>query len=142
MDIMLNQKRNRRVDNIHTKDILDINITKKELEAVNETEKDIRIPIIEDIKNVDNNPLGFTIDSMRDKIMGENATNKKINIAFLYSTLSANGIGRVITVTSKYLLKTGKYNIIFITEKPYYKEFSYDASIKRFYAYNKNSIII
>ena len=84
MDIMLNQKRNRRVDNIHTKENLNINITKKELEKVNETEKDIRIPIIEDIKNVDNNPLGFTIDSMRDKIMGENVTNKKINIAFLY----------------------------------------------------------
>ena len=102
----------------------------------NETEKEIGIPIIEDIKNLDKNPLGFTIDSMSDEIIGDNKRKKKINIAFLYSTLSANGIGRVITVTSKYLLKTGKFNIYFITKKPYNHEFSYDPSIKRFIVYN------
>ena len=89
----------------------------------NETEKEIGIPIIEDIKNLDKNPLGFIIDSKTDEMVWDNTTKKKINIAFIYSTLSANGISRVILVTSKYLLKTGKYNIYFITEKPYIRCF-------------------
>ena len=37
--------------------------------------------------------------------------NRKIGLAFIYSTLYSNGIARFITVTSKYLLRTGRYNI-------------------------------
>ena len=73
--------------------------------------------------------------------MGQNSTNKKIGIAFLYSTLSANGIGRFITVTAKYLQRTGKYKIYFITGKPYFREFSYDKEIKRFIAYNNYTLM-
>ena len=54
---------------------------------------------------------------MSDEILEQNSTKKKIGIAFIYSTLSANGIGRFITVTAKYLQRTGKYNIYFITGK-------------------------
>ena len=43
----------------------------------------------------------------RNRVEPENTTKKKIGLAFIYSSLSANGIGRVITVTAKYLLKTG-----------------------------------
>ena len=134
-----NQRNNRKVDYIQPdKELFNSNnILKNNSEIkMNETQENVRIPIIEDIKNEDKNPLGFTIDSTSNEILGENATNKKITLAFLYSTLSANGIGRVITVTAKYLMKTGKYNLIFITEKPYNREFSYDKSIKRFYCYN------
>ena len=136
INIELNQKNDRKVGNMPAKEKFDINIPINDLELKsNETEKEIGIPIIDDIKNLDRNPLGFTIDSMSNEIFGGNITKKKINIAFLYSSLTANGIGRVITVTSKYLLKTGKYNIYFITEKPNIREFSYDPSIKRFIAY-------
>ena len=125
----LNEKRN-------------LNITLNDIkESLEETEKEIGIPIIEDIKNLDNNPLGFTSDSVEEENTAENTTKKKIGLAFLYSTLSANGIGRVITVTAKYLLKTGKYNLYFITEKRQGREFSYDPSIKRFIAYNNYTLM-
>ena len=65
--------------------------------------------IIDDIKNLDVKPLGDAINTLSDKIAGENTT-RKIGIAFPYNSIYANGIGRFITVTSKYLLKTGKYN--------------------------------
>ena len=139
-----NRRNNRKVD--HTQPDKELfnsnNILKNNSEIkMNETQENVRVPIIEDIKNEDKNPLGFTIDSTSNEILGENATNKKITLAFLYSTLSANGIGRVITVTAKYLIKTGKYNLIFITEKPYSREFSYDKSIKRFYCYNNYTLL-
>ena len=139
-----NQRNNRKVDYTQPdKELFNSNnILKNNSEIkMNETQENVRIPIIEDIKNEDKNPLGFTIDSTSNEILGENATNKKITLAFLYSTLSANGIGRVITVTAKYLIKTGKYNLIFITEKPYNREFSYDKSIKRFYCYNNYTLL-
>ena len=139
----INQRMHRKVEYTPEKEKIYIDNKLKNYSEVktNETEHDVRIPIIEDVKNIDEHPLGFTVDSASNEIMGENMTNKKINIAFLYSTLSANGIGRVITVTSKYLLRTGKYNIYFITEKPYNREFSYDPSIKRFIAYNNYTLI-
>ena len=95
--------------------------------------------IIDDIKNI--KPLEETINTMTNNILEKNTTKKKIGLAFLYSTLYSNGIARFITVTSKNLLKTGKYDICFITEKPYYKEFSYEPEIKRFIAYNNYTLI-
>ena len=104
-------------------------------------ETDDSFSIIEDVKNLDVKPIGDFINSINDEILGQNSTNKKIGIAFLYSTLSANGIGRFITVTAKYLQRTGKYNIYFITGKPYFREFSYDKEIKRFIAYNNYTLM-
>ena len=95
--------------------------------------------IIDDIKNI--KPLEETINTMTNNILEKNTSKKKIGLAFLYSTLYSNGIARFITVTSKNLLKTGKYDICFITEKPYYKEFSYEPEIKRFIAYNNYTLI-
>ena len=91
------------------------------------------ISIIEEIKNIINNQTG--------EIINKNKTKEKIGIAFIYSTLYSNGIARFITVTSKNLLKTGKYNIFFITGKPYYKEFSYEPEIKRYIAHNNYTLI-
>ena len=137
-----NFKNNLKVDNSSEKEKVDINLPINDIDLKNnDSEQELGVPIIDDIKNLDDNPLGFTIDSMSNKMIGENETNKKISIAFLYSSLTANGIGRVITVTSKYLLRTGKYNIIFITEKPSGREFQYDPSIKRFIAYNNYTLL-
>ena len=72
---------------------------------------------------------------------GNNILNRKIGIAFIYSTLYSNGIARFITVTSKNLLQTGRYNIFFITDKPYYKEFSYEPEIKRYIAHNNYTLM-
>ena len=110
------------------------NYSKQKIKEIDDT-----FSIIEDVKNLDVKPIGDFINSMNDEIL--NTTKKKIGIAFPYSTLSANGIGRFITVTAKYLQRTGKYNIYFITKKPYFREFSYDKEIKRFIAYNNYTLM-
>ena len=73
----------------------------------------------------------------------KNGTNKntKLGIAFVYSTLFSNGIARFITVTAENFLKTEKYDIYFITGKPYSKEFKYSSKIKRFIGHNNATII-
>ena len=91
------------------------------------------VTIIDDIKNI--------IQNQTEEINEKNKTKEKIGIAFIYSTLYSNGIARFITVTSKNLLKTGKYNIYFFTEKPYYKEFAYEPEIKRYYAHNNYTMM-
>ena len=110
------------------------NYSKQKIKEIDDT-----FSIIEDVKNLDVKPIGDFINSMNEEIL--NTTKKKIGIAFPYSTLSANGIGRFITVTAKYLQRTGKYNIYFITKKPYFREFSYDKEIKRFIAYNNYTLM-
>ena len=71
----------------------------------------------------------------------KNETNRKLGIAFVYSSLFSNGIARFITVTAEYFLQTGKYDIYFITGKPYHKEFHFSDKIKRFIGHDNTSII-
>ena len=66
--------------------------------------------------------------------------NQKISIAFVYSTLYANGIARFITVAANYLVNTGKYNIYIITEKPSTNEYECDKRITRII--EKNSTLL
>ena len=92
-------------NNSSIKEIIELNVPKnEEIQKIKgrEIETEKNISIIEDIKNVDIKPLGDAIKSMSDEILEQNSTKKKIGIAFIYSTLSANGIGRFITVTAKY----------------------------------------
>ena len=100
------------------------------------------INIIEDIKNIDIPPLYLIKDIIDEKISIKNKTKKKIKLAFNYYNLHANGIGRFIAVTANNLIKTGKYDICFITEKsPSPGEFEYDSRIKRFVSNNNYTII-
>ena len=100
------------------------------------------INIIEDIKNIDIPPLYLIKDIIDEKISIKNKTKKKIKLAFNYYNLQANGIGRFIAVTANNLIKTGKYDICFITEKPPSSgEFAYDSRIKRFVSNNNYTII-
>ena len=100
------------------------------------------INIIEDIKNIDIPPLYLIKDIIDEQISIKNKTKKKIKLAFNYYNLQANGIGRFIAVTANNLIKTGKYDICFITEKPPSPgEFEYDSRIKRFVSNNNYTII-
>ena len=100
------------------------------------------INIIEDIKNIDIPPLYLIKDIIDEQISIKNKTKKKIKLAFNYYNLHANGIGRFIAVTANNLIKTGKYDICFITEKPPSPgEFEYDSRIKRFVSNNNYTII-
>ena len=121
---------------------ININTNESDININEEMEFEDNFTIIEDIKNLDIKPLDETIDSLSDEILTKNKTKKKIGIAFPYYNLHANGIGRFITVTANNLIKTGKYDISFITEKPPSAgEFSYDSRIKRFVAYNNYTLL-
>ena len=85
--------------------------------------------------NVTVNSYNYTDDN------NKNNTTRKIGLAFVYSTLYSNGIARFITLTSKYFMETGKYDICFITGKPYSKEYSFDPKIKRFIAHDNYTLI-
>ena len=105
-------------------------------------ENEENVSIIDDIKNIDKTPFEESINSLSKDILEKNKEKKKIGIAFLYYSLHANGIGRFITVTANNLIKTGKYDIYFITEKPPSPgEFQYDSRIKRFVAYNNFTLM-
>jgi glycosyltransferase involved in cell wall biosynthesis len=62
-------------------------------------------------------------------------------VAFIYSSLSGNGISRFMIVTAESFLKTGKYNVFFFTKPKTKKELSYNQKIKRIYAYDNNTMI-
>ena len=67
--------------------------------------------------------------------------NEKIKIAFVFSILYGNGIGRFITVTANRLIETGKYDIYLITGKPYKNDFKYNSTIKRYYFYKNRTLL-
>lgn len=97
--------------------------------------------IKEDMEN--NSAINFT-ENIKENLTDRNSNfngTKKIGLAFVYSTLFSNGIARFITVTANHFMKTGKYDIIFITGKPYHKEYSYDKRIKRYIGDDNFTII-
>ena len=81
------------------------------------------------------------INTSNDNKTSTSINTTKINIGFVYSVLSGNGISRFLIVTGEYLQKTGKYNVYFFTKNKTNKELSYNNTIKRIYAYNNNSLI-
>ena len=81
---------------------------------------------------MDNNTLNVT---------DNNNSINKLGVAFVYSTLFSNGISRFITITSNYLVETGKYDVYIITGKPYSKEYKINDKIKRFVGHNNLTII-
>ena len=63
--------------------------------------------------------------------------NRKINIAFVYSSLYANGIARFIQNAANYFVATGKYNVYIITEKSYKLDYKVDERIHKIVESNK-----
>ena len=63
--------------------------------------------------------------------------NRKLKIAFVYSSLYANGIARFISVAADYFVNTGKYEVYIITEKTTKHEYKYDKRITRIVAKNR-----
>ena len=92
--------------------------------------------------NIDNinNVTNLLIQNEFNNLMNNNI-KKKIGLAFVYKTLYSNGIARFITLTANHFMKTGKYDIYFITSEIIQKEFTYNSNIKRFVAFNNFSLI-
>ena len=130
----------RKIEKKNNSKIESTQIFKKQNESnFNHTEN---IKIIEDIKNIDIPPIYEMKDLEDEDKLPKNKTKKKIKIAFNYYSLQANGIGRFIAVTANNLIKTEKYEIVFITEKPPTPgEFEYDSRIKRFVSNNNYTVI-
>ena len=66
---------------------------------------------------------------------------KKLNIGFLYPSLSGNGISRFMQVTSENFLRYGNYNVIFITKKRQKNELSFNPKIKRYFCFSNMTLI-
>ena len=96
-------------------------------------------------ENIQNNSVINFTENINENLTNSNDTTingtKKIGIAFVYSTLFSNGIARFITITANHFMKTGKYDITFITGKPYQKEYAYDKRIKRYVGEDNLTII-
>ena len=93
-----------------------------------------------------NDTIKLNLENSKDKFNNNtyNSTsteNKKISIAFVYSTLYGNGIARFITVTANYLIETGKYDIYLITGKKMTRDYKYNSKIKRVYAHDNRTLL-
>jgi len=98
------------------------------------------IPFLKELQNDDENNFLLTkekeienIDLVKNYTLG----NSKLTIAFVYSSLYANGIARFISVAANYMIKTGKYNIYIITEKSTKNEYAIDNRIHRIIESNR-----
>jgi hypothetical protein len=119
--------------------IININIKK---DNSNDTYNKSSININNTIRNEDiiktNRNISNIINSTNSI---EEYDKNKISVAFIYHILHSNGVARVITLTADHLVKTGKYNVFFITGKPYERDFKYDNRIKRFVGHDNITII-
>jgi hypothetical protein len=77
----------------------------------------------------------------KDNMINIKDDNKKIGVAFVYNTFISKDISKFISLTSDYLIKTGKYDIIFIVGKNINKKYPYNRDIKRFAWENNRELI-
>ena len=77
--------------------------------------------------------LDKKIEKMDKKInhLNEISEKKKIGVAFIQPALYANGIGRIITVLTELLAKTGLYDVYLINEKITPNDFKVYEEVKR-----------
>ena len=70
---------------------------------------------------------------MESKIekMNKEVIKKKIEIAFISPHLYGNGIGRLLSLLSEYLVKTGRYDVYLINEQTTELDFNYNKKVKR-----------
>ena len=116
-------------------------------ENSNKIEEDINnVDVIKEEENIkEKDEINITLSNITNKIEETinkfvfNSTNK-LKIAFVYSTLYANGIARFISVTANNLIKTEKYEIYVVTKYKYGKDYKLDNRIKRIIAKNRTLI--
>ena len=92
----------------------------------------------DDIDIEDENNVNNLRESLDDEININN--EKKITVGFLYPSMSGNGISRFMQVTGDNFVRSGKFNVIFITKQPSKRELSFNPAIKRFYCYDNFTI--
>ena len=129
---------NNRKENLNKEIFRILNISNPQNNIINDANK---ITITNNIINITNNEIINNMFTNDTNNITNNNQNKKIGLAFIYSTLYSNGIARFISLTANYLMKTGRYDISFIISKTYSKEYTYNSSIKRFTAEHNFTLI-
>ena len=87
--------------------------------------------------------LGKKIEKIDKKIdnLNDISEKKKISVAFVQQALYGNGIGRIITILTELLAKTGLYDVYLINEKKTPNDFKVYEDVKRVFQ-NKNKFEI
>ena len=80
------------------------------------------------------------LDTKLEK-MGKEVIKKKIGVAFISPVLFGNGIGRLITILTELLVKTGRYEVYIITEQTTQFDFKYHKKVKRVIQKKEEKII-
>ena len=77
--------------------------------------------------------LNEKIKELEDKYvnMEKEVVKKKYGIAFVNQNLYGNGIGRLLSILSELLMKTGKYNVYLINEQATQFDFKHHKKVKR-----------
>ena len=63
--------------------------------------------------------------------MDKEVVKQKIGVAFISPVLYGNGIGRMMTLLTELLMKTGKYEVYLISEQTTELDFKYNKKVKR-----------
>jgi glycosyltransferase involved in cell wall biosynthesis len=95
---------------------------------------------ISNISKMENSTFSDSYQNATEKI--ENTEiQRKLGIAFIYSSMLSNGISRFLQLTGNALVETGRYDVYFITGKNYSKDLKFHKDIKRFIGEKNHTII-
>ena len=77
--------------------------------------------------------LNNKIEELESKLqqMEKEVVKKKIGVAFISPILYGNGIGRLMTILTELLMKTGRYEVYLINEQSTELDFKYHKKVKR-----------
>ena len=77
--------------------------------------------------------LNKKLEDLESKIetMDKQVIKKKIGIAFVFPYLFGNGIGRLLSILTELLVKTGRYDVYLINEKTTELDYKYHKKVKR-----------
>ena len=136
---------NKKVSNLKqikndNKNISSENIIKNINQIESKKDNNTNYNINKNIQKIQNNEKAVEIKKKQNNLV-KNKMDEKIGVAFVYHILHSNGVARVISITSDYLVKTGKYNVYLITGKPNQKDYKYDNRIKRFTCHENRTLI-
>ena len=88
-----------------------------------------------DLQNIQNNQINSNEKKLKRDV------DEKIGIAFVFSSIFGNGIGRMLSLLANELVKIEKYDIYMITEKGYSLDFKFDKRVMRVPIYGNRTLI-
>ena len=136
---------NKKISNLkqlrnNNKNISTANVIKNINHIESKYDNNTNYNINKNIEKTQNNEKAVEIKTKQNNLV-KNKIDEKIGVAFVYHILHSNGVARVISITSDYLIKTGKYNVYLITGNPNQKDYKYDNRIKRFSCHENRTLI-